>query len=583
MSSDGAASSPPRPPTVGHSRRARPVGRVVSAPLWSHLVVLALVVVAFVALSHPGTGFTSDEGAAISQARLLRDDGTWHYRYPLEWMDDSTSARPFIRADVGSRGIAPYAKHPTYPVLLRLVGADAIGGLALSVVGTVLAALMAALLARRLSDDEMAAVVALWLTGIATPLLFEAGLLLAHTLAAAAFGAAAVLSFRATGGGRRRWVWLAGAMVAALAASLLRTEGVLAVAGLAVGVVVVLRSRWSLLVGGALAAVAAGGVLLDRWLQPLIVGVAGIVPGNTVTTGLLGRWDGFYVTWLSTSSTGRESSGTILWIALGAIAVAAVLRRTDRISAAAFASVAGLGAAAYVLQFVVRSDVLIPGLLVTVPVLWGMAWFVDRRDVSRDWWIALVTCGVGVIAIIATQYSIGGGVEWGGRYFAVLLPVVVAVVVTGSIGALRRLLPSERGRATVVGAAAVVTLVLAGIALTTLRQGHQWADQLSRGVAGAAASAGPTRVTDHPIVMTSNRLLPQLLYDDVDRYDWVAADAGDLPGFAEQLAAAGADTAVLVVPTGSDLPARLANTGWTVRAEDTPAVYDIFVLERPER
>ena len=50
--------------------------------------------------------------------------------------------------------------------------------------------------------------------------------------------------------------------------------------------------------------------------------------------------------------------------------------------------------------------------------------------------------------------------------------------------------------------------------------------------------------------MTSNRLLPQLLYDEVDRYDWVAADPDDLPGFADQLAAAGADAAVLVVPVG---------------------------------
>ena len=183
-----------------------------------------------------------------------------------------------------------------------------------------------------------------------------------------------------------------------------------------------------------------------------------------------------------------------------------------------------------------------------------------------SWWVALVGSGLGAAAILATQYSIGGGVEWGGRYFAVLLPVVVAVVVTACVGSLRRCLPDQPWRNLVAGAAVVATVVLALIALTTLRQGHQWADQLARGVAAAASSAGTTPATDRPIVMTSNRLLPQLLYDDVDRYDWVSADADVLPDYAGQLAAAGVDSAVLVVPTGSELPATLAEAGWTVRA-----------------
>ena len=567
--------------------RSRPApGRTawfVSRPLWVHASVFGVLVVAFVALSHPGTGFTSDEGAAISQARLLRDDGSWYYQYPLEWMQDSTSARPLLRADAGSRGIAPYAKHPTYPMLLWLVGAGTVGGLALSVAGTVTAAVMASLLVRRFSHDRTAAIASLWLTGLATPLLFDAGLLLAHTLAAAAFGASAVLGLAALGATRRRWAWLAGAVLAALAVSMLRSEGVLAVAGLAVGVVLVVRSRWSVVVAGGLAGAAASAVLLDRWLQRLIVGVPGVVPGNTLTTGLRGRWDGFYVTWLSTSSTQRGSSGVMLWIALVAIAVAAVLRRRGRIGAVAFGSVAVLSAAAYVLQFVVQSDVLIPGLLVTAPVLWGLAWFLDASHATRDWWVALAGCGIGGTAILATQYSIGGGVEWGGRYFAVLLPVVVAVVVSGSLGAIRRYLPPGPWRSAVVASATVATVVLAMIALTTLRQGHQWAGQLSRGVAAAAATAGVAPTVERPVVLTSNRLLPQLLYDDVDRYAWVAADATDLPGFADQLARAGVDTAVLVVPTGSDLPVSLSAAGWTVRAGDVAAVYDIFVLERSDR
>ena len=209
------------------------------------------------------------------------------------------------------------------------------------------------------------------------------------------------------------------------------------------------------------------------------------------------------------------------------------------------------------------------------------------------WLLGAAVVGVGALLAFQPLINARAGGAAGHPIYGALFSVLVSTVTLAVVAGLLRLrLPDLRGLAAapawnwvggVIGAGVVATLVLAGIGLTTLRQGHRWADQLSRGVADAAASAGPTRVADHPIVMTSNRLLPQLLYDDVDRYDWVAADADDLPGFAEQLASAGADTAVLVVPTGSDLPARLANAGWTVRAEDTPAVYDIFVLERPER
>ena len=119
----------------------------------------------------------------------------------------------------------------------------------------------------------------------------------------------------------------------------------------------------------------------------------------------------------------------------------------------AFVFVAVLAATAYILQFVVRPDVLIPGLLVTVPVLWGLAGSSTVGPVPGLVDAPGGRCVVGAVAVIATQYSIGGGVEWGGRYFAVLLPVAVAVVVTGAVGTLRRCLPSgPRGRSAMAAA-----------------------------------------------------------------------------------------------------------------------------------
>ena len=78
--------------------------------------------------------------------------------------------------------------------------------------------------------------------------------------------------------------------------------------------------------------------------------------------------------------------------------------------------------------------------------------------------------------------------------------------------------------------------------------------------------------------MTSNRLLPQILYADIDRYRWVSASARDLPGFAEQLAAQGIDEVVLVAPDAAAIAADLP--GWGIRTTDGSSAYDIVVLER---
>ena len=557
--------------------------RVVAQPLWVHALLLLVVVAGFAALSRPGTGFSSDEGAALTQARVLRDTGDWYYRYPLSSLDGARDASPFLRADIGSKGVAPYAKHPLYPVVLRAAGADTAGALALSVLGTVGAAVAAALLTRRFSEVESSAVLALWLTGVATPLLFDSGLVIAHTLAAAAIGGVLVLSIAAVDGTRRRWASLLGAAACALVAAMLRTEGVLVVGVLAVVLVVVVRSRWSVLVAGAVAAAGTAAVVIDRLAVRAIVGVPELTPPNTVTHGIRGRWDGFYVTWLSTSYRPRSGVGTMLWIVLAAVAVAAILLRRGTIRPAVFAAVAAIGTAAYALRLVADPAGVAPGLLVTVPVLWALAWFGARAGRPRPWTIGAGAAIGGAAVILLTQYSIGGGVEWGGRYFALLLPVAVAVVVAASFPVVGRVLPDPRSRAVAGGAAVAVTVLVAVWGLTALRQGHERAEDLSRQIAVAAADVDAAAGTGRPLLVTSNRLLPQLLHDDVDRYDWIAADEDRLPAFVEQEAAGGAGAAVLVVPTGSGVVDELAGAGWDIHPSGTSSVYDILVLERTGR
>ena len=93
--------------------------------------------------------------------------------YPLEFSES------------GPRGWTPFAKHPLYPLLLA--GADRVAGVAgmvlLSLAGTVAAAGLAGALARRL--DPGLTRPAIWVVGLASPLLFDGFLVIAHTLGAA--------------------------------------------------------------------------------------------------------------------------------------------------------------------------------------------------------------------------------------------------------------------------------------------------------------------------------------------------------------------------------------------------------------
>ena len=137
MSTTGGSLRAPAVAPTGDGVRTAPIRGIVGAPLWAHALLLCLVLAAFVGITRPGYGFSSDEGAAAAQAHLL-DHGSWTYDYPLSWMDGADGARPFVRGDVGSEGVAPYAKHPLYPVSLWLVGSGTVGAYGLSVVGTCL-------------------------------------------------------------------------------------------------------------------------------------------------------------------------------------------------------------------------------------------------------------------------------------------------------------------------------------------------------------------------------------------------------------------------------------------------------------
>jgi hypothetical protein len=577
------------PPVSGSWRRGR------DFPLWAHAVALALVLLAALALSRPGVAFTSDEGAAILQARVLEDSGDWIYEYPLAEIDPEGRARPFLRGDLGTKGLAPYARHPIYPLVLatadRVAGAT---GMALtSVAGTLVAALAAALLARRFGRglDRWA----LWVCGVASPLFFDAFVILGHSLAAAAAGLAALAACvaleraaRAADGGpasalRAAALPTLGLVMAVVAAAALRSEGAFVGPALALGVGAAWWRRTVPTAAAAVLALASVGatavtVLAERVALRGIIGerlptIAEASPSNW----LAGRLEGIGATWFEASYGASRLASGVLVLATVAVALAAVVqrRRPDARSLVVGCLVAA--AAGYAVRVVLGPPWHVPGLAIAFPVGWGALWLLTRDVLARPATrLVSVSAVVVVVGVVLTQYARGGGVEWGGRYFAVALPLAVPPL-TAALAAVGRRADRRVARAGLV-AGVVVSLFVAATALRALRLVHEQTDEVLDAMVVAAAEAGSAPGLERPVVVAWNPLLPQIAYRDFDDYEWVVPRRPEVAGYLDRLADEGVERVVLVTPDSrADLPGL---PGWREVGRVPGPVLQTIVLER---
>ena len=579
MAVDGAAD--------GGAAGAVAAERPPVAPRWgrhrlrTHVLVLAAVLLVGLAASRPGVAYTSDEGAGILQARLLADTGGWRYEYPLADIDPDDVARPFPRGDKGERGVAPYAKHPTYPLVL--VAADGVGGtvgmLLTSVAGTLAAAVLAALLARRLGPGLD--VPTLWLVGVGSPLLFDAYLVLAHTLGAAAAAGAALAVVRALERPSAVGRWLAAAAGLVLVGALLRTEAVFVGPALAVALALLARRgrlRWPAALGGGAALVAAAGaaVVADRVAERAIVGAPLPTGVADEPVGLVqGRVQAFVATVLDGGYLDHGPGQAAVWLAAGSLVAAAVLLRRRPPPATAVVGLAWVAVAACAVRLVARPD-LVPGLVPAFPLLVAGLVLLRWRDLADDVVALLVVAGgLVVVAVWATEYARGGGIEWGGRYFAVALPLLAPLAVLGLSRGVAAVAPA-RDRRALVGALVAVPVLLGLVAVRAHHTTHERTEDLLAAVEAAAAGTDPGAGLDRPVVVATARLLPQIAYPDFDEYLWVVPSRRDLAPVGERLAARGVEEVVVVSFDLDDLLERLPD--WEVAVP--PGEEGVAVLRR---
>jgi hypothetical protein len=547
--------------------------------------VLAVVLVVGLIAARPLVGFTSDEGSVLVQARMLRDGQGWLYHSPLGALDPEGQARPFPRGDLGTKGVAPYAKHPLYPVLLAgldLVGGNVgmlLGGLAATLVAAVAAAAIAARLDPRLDRAV------LWLVGLASPLFFDSYLLLGHTLAAAGVGLAALAALAALRRGRSRQVRLAalaGMALALMVASMLRTEALFVGPAVAVGAIVVAVAgrvpvRRALAVAVAAVAASAAAYLSDKVWSHAIIGRALPVPGNvTPSTWLSARWEALHTTWFLAGYASAPTADRLLGLGCLALMVAALLLHWRKARSQWVVVLLVLACVGYVGRLLVGGAALVPGLALAFPAGWFLLWAAGRRvteDVAAPL-LAMAAAAVTIVVLI-TQYAIGGGVEWGGRYFAIVVPIAIPVLTFAAVPVIRR--HGDDVARLVVAALVVVSASSSMLAVLTLRQGHRDTAAVLDAVAHEAARAGPSGGFDAPLVISSNRLLPQIDSRDFSHYVWVTPSQDELRRYGERAAARGVLHAVLV---SDDQDGDLAQLpGWKVQESIPGLALDVSLLE----
>jgi hypothetical protein len=480
-------------------------------PLWQHALVLLALLAALAAWTGTRSAFVTDESYLVIQLDTIEATGAWTLPHPLPEVDPQGTAFPLHGASRYESGYTLYGKHPLLVYLyLPIHRAFGLAGLiGVSILGTVGAAAAAGALAERILRRSGPA--ALWLVGVGSPLFFDAFVIHAHTIAAACAGLAALLAVRLV---ERRSLALAVALVVAvLGGALLRTEGAFfgVALGAALGVVGLVRRRLDLVaLAGAAGGVAAAARLLDaRWAGAVAGGRPVSLGAFTQahTTFLWDRITSLTITAVMPGYRGTDGFelATLVGAALVIAGAVAVRRRPQEHEAVLLAAVgAGVLAVRSVLEWGA-----VPGLLVAWCV--GVAGLVllpgglARAATTR---LLLGCSAVYVVAVALTQYKSGGHTEWGGRYFALALPLLGAVAAASLTDALASMpRRSARGlRASLL----VATAALAVLAVTTVRASHDRNRERSDEVLAAAAALPAAPDGRPPVVVTEDDQVPRL-------------------------------------------------------------------------
>lgn len=545
-------------------------------------VALGLLVVLFglVALSDNGRVAVPDDGVYAAQVEL-RTEGTWSMLRPAAELDDGGYNSAIVPGVVYRDRQIPYPRHPLFTMaLIPFFRAAGFGGmLAFSATGVWIAGVSAGLIARRL--DGRYGVPALLLTGLGSPLIFDSLLVSGLGVAAGMSGLVALGLAQCIED--RRWWPIAYVAPAAILLVNIRSEGLILMTAIVL-VTATLSVRFrplevrlhSLVLSLCLGTTTVIAFLVDALWTRHVSSVAGAVQAGLLRQVTPQRdpvqlaWISLLRPWYGSALNAQPS----LVFAVAATLVAALSLKVAP-SKWLLPVVLLVLSAGCVLVVVPSGSGLITGLFAATPVLGAGLILLHRADlhrslVARHLLVSLLT-GIGVTV---AAYGIGGAAEWGGRFYHVLIPLLVPAAVLGIHNGLS-LLPRRQA---IIAAVSVVILTL-GYSTLALKQSHYMRDISSR-----IAEAAPefARVHAHRSATAPGRdplLVVGLLNPDgTSRVFWDAppdvdvvtsVGAGDLFSLLVRAHEAGYSSATVV--TDIALPSlelltdkRLADTGWEI-------------------
>lgn len=550
------------------------------APLWLHAGLLGVVLLCLMPLAGGASAIVSaDEGAMLAQLDLVERTGSWSAPNPAPVVDPELRALPLELSERSVDGRwSPFAKHVAHIAILRLPYglAGFAGTIATSLVAVALAAWAAGAIADRVRPGT--GVVTVWLVGLGSPLAFDGHLVLGHAIGASAAGLAGLLAVRIVDAGpvRFRALHVAGLVMAVGAASLLRSEAVLL--GVALGasllVAALVRSRGTAAIAGAGAILAAIGAReLDRRLIEWALGGESTGTSSTSVAAaplgfLEGRWQGFEITMLR---AGYGVEGGEIYLLLSTVVLAAGVLVARSRPGLPLAPVAWAAAALAVMRLA-TTEFLVPGLLMATPALLA-GLLALRTGLLREPGIAVLagTSAVFAAAVVLTQYDTGGTGEWGGRYFAVGLPLALPVAVASLADLAGRLDRRERRHAgAALGVMSLALLIGAVQAVSVARDGAASVLALTE---EAIESADVVVSTAPGVGRVAWELAPSARFHSTSSTSW--------PSLRERLADQGVDRLALITrDVDADVP-RLGPFVETARTERGPLA--LVVLERSER
>jgi hypothetical protein len=349
---------------------------------------------------------------------------------------------------------------------------------------------------------------AAFITGLATPVAFYSTLFWEHTLSVAGCVGAVACVLQALRTNRARWLAIAGVLGAA--ATFMRTEAGVLMAGL---LLALLAWRWraALRLGVIYAAACGPWLLLNLyWMGSPFSRYWSQLTGSGALEGAREAGLEFFPYLLFNAPRVIAFPVPAPWLAFGTLAVVMavagpLLGRWQWLGAAGSAGVALVSAYVLVQAFGYRS---VHGLVVAAPQVVFAAWLGRSRSRNLESFFALAVLTITVLfggVYLARGWLAAGGQQWGPRYLLALYPLYVVAGLVGLAQARPAL--TRRLRATLIGAFSVCLVLGVGYEIRGAAAVWQTVQTYSLAQAAIEALAAESVVTSCPYLVN---VMPQL-------------------------------------------------------------------------